>query len=265
MSEDGTEAQQSELLDKLIVFEAFLKDFEPNVEKITHEINPNVVALRERYETDNTMTLLKKAGDSLPVFIELLDIMNAMWGMMKDFAPAIDNISKEITPNIKILRESLEKDETLHVIQKVGENMGLMASVLDEFSDPNSRLSKMTKSVEMVYNNIGDEEIDRLGINILIAIDIFNRAMSPEVVTVVHGMIDTVVACQKQYQEGGPKKIGMFNYVSVMRDPDIQMSVGFMTSFLKNLNVCLEKARQESQVEESIEKTPGETAVETEE
>jgi hypothetical protein len=64
----------------------------------------------------------------------------------------------------------------------------------------------------------------------------------------------------------GPKKVGMFNYVSVMRDPDIQMAVGFMTNFLKNFNVCIGRAMQEEEVMESIEKTQSsKAAVEAEE
>jgi uncharacterized protein YjgD (DUF1641 family) len=127
--------QMNDIHSRVAVIEAFISDFEPNIEKINKEINANVVALRNGFERDETIELLKKVGDSIPVFVELLDTMNASMGMLKDFEPNIEKLSKEVTPNITALRTSLEKEEVLLLMQKFGDNVDAFNKILNFVSE----------------------------------------------------------------------------------------------------------------------------------
>ncbi|MEE9474641.1 MAG: DUF1641 domain-containing protein [Candidatus Hydrothermarchaeaceae archaeon] len=195
MTATNTAEQIDEIYNKLAIIEAFLGDLEPGMEKISKETNANVVALRERFETDETITLLKKTGDSLPIFIELLDTMTAVKGMVDDLAPASEKISKEVMPNVTMLRTSLEKEEVLTLLQKTGDNLDAFNKLLDV-------LTQLQKS----------GNLDAM-LNFTV------------------GFADTVASVNVEK----PKKVGMFGLMSALGNREMQKSLGIMLDLAKKL------------------------------
>jgi uncharacterized protein YjgD (DUF1641 family) len=188
------------------------------VGKISKELSPTIKDLREIYERDETLTLVKKAGENIPTFLTLLDLMETMKGLAEDLTPAVSKISKEMTPSITMLRESFEKDELLDLLQKTGENINTFNKLLDF-------LNKFDKSGTLDYTleNISTREIDIM----------------------LKGMQTTAAKTMKQFMESPPKP-GLGNLIKAMRDPEVQKGILFFTAFAKNLTQCMSETIQES-------------------
>lgn len=127
-------AQIDEIHRRLTIVENLLKDLAPGFERFLKETSATLYKLRERYERDETLMLVEKIGDSIPTFIEILDMMNAMRGFLNDFRPSIQKIVEEVTPTVHSLRNSLEKDEIVDLLIKTGENSTVFNMLLDCFS-----------------------------------------------------------------------------------------------------------------------------------
>ena len=203
-----------ELLNVMEAVKGLMTDAAPAIGKITKETHETVKELREKFERDETLTLLKKVGDNIPTFVELLNVMEAVKGLMTDVSPAIGKISKEVTPSINMLRESLEKDEALELLQKTGENIGTFNKLLD-FLNNFEKEGKLDFTLE--------------------------KASAKEMDYMMIGLQKTLLLTVKQYAEMPPKP-GIKNLLSAMKDPDVQKGILFMTAMAKNLSRCLTEA-----------------------
>jgi len=228
--------QIDEIYNKLILLETFLGDLSPGIEKISKETNTNVRELREKFEVDETVVLLKKMGDNIPTFIELLDTMKAVKGMMEDFAPASEKITKEVMPNVAMLRTSLEKDEVLLLLQKTGENINTFNKLLDVLTELQKSgnldsLLRMIKIGEKISSSLSDEEIDNLGDNLVTLLRLSDKVSKPEVVKFAEGLLDTVSSVDVKE----PKKVGMLGLMSALKDSEVQKSLGITMDLAKKL------------------------------
>src|SRR3989304_2651358 len=148
-------AKIDEIYDRLNFIESLMSDLGPGLGKVAKDLSPTIKDLRELYERDETLTLIKKVGDNIPTFLTLLNLMGTVKGMLEDLAPAIQKISKDTQPTIKDLREKFEKDETLELIMKVGDNiptfltllnlMGTVKGMLEDLAPAIQKISKDTQ------------------------------------------------------------------------------------------------------------------------
>jgi uncharacterized protein YjgD (DUF1641 family) len=186
----------------------------PAAGKITKELSPTIKDLREVYEREETLTLIKKVGENIPTLVTLLNLMETMKGMAEDLMPAAGKITKELTPTITMIRESLEKDEVLDLVQKIGENINVFNKLLDF-------LNKFEKSGTLDYT------LDNLS--------------AKEMNVMIMGIQTTAVKTMKQFMENPPKP-GLMNIFSAVKDPEVQKGILFLTAFARNLSRCMSNA-----------------------
>src|SRR3990172_5326168 len=63
--------------EKIKAVKGLMNDMAEAPAKITKELHTTINDLRESFERDETLTLLKMLGDNIPTFIELLSTMKA--------------------------------------------------------------------------------------------------------------------------------------------------------------------------------------------
>jgi nucleotide-binding universal stress UspA family protein/uncharacterized protein YjgD (DUF1641 family) len=273
----------SSLVEKMVAINELMEDTAPIMKGAFDKSLVFLEELGGDLDTEEAGVLLKKFLQNISTFSYLLDRMSSLTELMEDTTPIMKSAFQKSLIILQEVDRKLDLDSALELTDTLMQNMGafsdlaksavglheLMADMQPIIKDAfgkslvkldalqrdgtMDRVVKFAQVMEMVFNNFSDEDLERLGLNLLLAMDILNRAMQPEVVSVVHGMLDTVVTCQRQYMKEGPKKIGMFNYVSVMRDQDIQMAVGFLTNFLKNFNACIDRAQREALAGKGVE------------
>ncbi|RMD52468.1 MAG: hypothetical protein D6828_05720, partial [Nitrospirae bacterium] len=67
--------QVDDIYKRIERIETFLGDMMPIGGKVSKEVGPEINELREKFERDETLELLKKIGDNIPTFVELLSTM----------------------------------------------------------------------------------------------------------------------------------------------------------------------------------------------
>ncbi|QWR77361.1 DUF1641 domain-containing protein [Candidatus Magnetomonas plexicatena] len=214
VTSSGTErmaAQVNDIYNRLSIVEGFVSDLMPAMEKITKEIGETLNGLRERYERDETLELIKKLGDNIPTFIQMLDAMKAFKGFFEDMMPAVDTMMKELTPTINSLRLLYEKDETLDLLVKTGENIPSFIKLLD-----------------FLHNFDKDGGLDFA----------LEAAYAKETEFMIKGMEKCAVRTMQQLMEK-PLKPGVFSLFSAIKDPEVQKGFILMTTFARNMPQCM--------------------------
>ncbi len=216
-SSNGTEKmaeQIDEIYNRISVLENLISDLTPNIEKMVKEVSGTVNELRERFERDETLQLMKKVGDNIPNFIALLDVMSGVKGMIEDFMPAMEKMSKEIGPTVNEIRERFEKDEMVTLLKQFGDNvptfielMNTMTAVkgmIDDFIPATEKISKeIGPTVNEIRERFEKDDILKLlkqfGDNVPTFMELL------DVMTAVKGMAtDLMPATEKISKEIGP-------------------------------------------------------------
>ncbi|MCL0083104.1 DUF1641 domain-containing protein [Thermodesulfovibrionales bacterium] len=261
--------QIDEIYTKLNAIESFMADLTPAIEKISKDTMPTIGELREKYERDETLDLIKKVGDNIPTFVTMLGLMENAKGLLEDLTPTIEKISKDTMPTIGELRERYERDETLELIKKVGDNiptfvamLGLMENAKELLEDLAPTMEKILKDVNPTVNMLREsfekdellEVLQKTGENI----DTFNKLLGflsefdksgtldftlenmlkKEMDIMIKGMQSCVVKTMCDFIER-PVKPGMGKIISAMRDRDVQRGILLMLSLAKNMSQCI--------------------------
>ncbi|MBF0539248.1 MAG: DUF1641 domain-containing protein [Nitrospirae bacterium] len=213
-----------EMLKTMECFIGMFKDVYPATEKIIKELTPTINSMRYAFEREETLELIQKTGENIPIFLEMLKTMEFAIGMFKDVYPATEKIMKELTPTINSMRYAFEKDETLTLLQKTGENIPTFIKLLDF-------LAQFEQSGGLDYA--------------------FKSASVKETEYMIKGMEKCAVRTMQQLMER-PLKPGMKSLFSSLMDPEVQKGFVLLTTFARNMPQCMLDTISES--EEIIKK-----------
>ncbi|MCX5719057.1 MAG: DUF1641 domain-containing protein [Nitrospirae bacterium] len=205
-----------QLLDWMEAAKGMIADVEPAIGKISKETHTTIRELRERFERDETLTLIKKVGDNIPTFITLLDLMEVAKGLVNDLSPTIGRITKEMLPSINMLRESFEKDEVLDLLQNVGKNINAFNKLLTFLND---------------FENSGTLDFT------------LEQVSSKEMNCLMIGIQKCAVKTIQEISEK-PPKAGLKGIFAALRDPEVLKGMMIMTAFARNMSVSLSETLQ---------------------
>src|SRR3972149_103102 len=246
-------AKIDEIYDRLNFIENLMSDLGPGLGKVAKDLSPTIKDLRELYERDETLTLIKKVGDNIPTFLTLLNLMGTVKGMLEDLAPAIQKISKDTQPTIRDLREKFEKEETLELIMKAGDNLPIFIMLMDLLGkqEIHDFILKTIENIK-IFRGLGDmlSVFDNLmnflqELNKAKTIDYTTKILlSKEINYLIIGMDKCIFNAMKDIKEN-PIKPGIKNLISAVRDPEVQKGILIMTKFAKWLPGSLSEAEKE--------------------
>ena len=200
-------AQINEIYSKFHMIENLLSDLAPALGKIAKDTHPHIRDLREKFERDETLDLIKKVGDNIPTFLELFDMMKIVKGMMTDLMPAVGKIADDASPVIKDMRERFEREETIQLIMKVGDNipflvqvMGMMDIAKGLMIDLAPAIGKITHDVSPTITQLREkyereetlEMIMKLGDDIpvlIILLDLLGKEEIPGMLNKIGGLL----------------------------------------------------------------------------
>ncbi len=284
---NGTEKmayQIDEIYNRLNLIENLIGDLMPGLQKIPVEMRETVRELREKFEKDETLKLIKEVGDNIPTFVSLLEVMGAVKGMFEDVYPAIEKVSKEIRPTVSDLRERFEKEETLALMKQLGDNIPTMVSLLNIMEAMKGLVEDLTPAtgkiikevlptVNMLRESLEKEEVidllKKTGDNIptfaklLGFLEEFNRrgdldytlenALAKETEYMMKGMEKCAVRTMQQLMEE-PLKPGLGRLIAAMWNKEVQKGILLMTTFARNIPQCMSETIEESKSKEEITK-----------
>lgn len=147
-------AQVNEIYSKFHMIENLLADLSPALEKISKDLHPTIKDLREKYERDETVELIRKVGDNIPTFLQLFDMMKIVKGLLADMMPAVEKIADDASPVIKDMRERFEREETLDLLKKVGDNIPLFLQLMNLIPVGKGLVEDMLPAVDKITHDV---------------------------------------------------------------------------------------------------------------
>ncbi|XGI82679.1 BspA family leucine-rich repeat surface protein [Halorutilales archaeon Cl-col2-1] len=143
-----------EMLDMLDAAQEFSEDLTPEVKKVVYENREVIEDLRSSFEKEETLVLLQKLGENSDNVIEMLDMLDAGKDFAEDLAPEVKKVVYENREEIEKLRSAFEKEETLVLLQKLGENTDNVIEMLDMLDAAQAFAEDLTPEVKkVVYEN----------------------------------------------------------------------------------------------------------------
>jgi uncharacterized protein YjgD (DUF1641 family) len=226
------------------ISQGLLQDMMPAVAKIADDASPVIKDMRERFEREETITLLKKVGDNIPTFLQLFDLMKISQGLLQDMMPAVAKIADDSAPTIKMLREKFEREETLELIEKLGDDIPVLIILLDLLGKQEvpGMLDKLGGQLAL-FSRLVDflDEFGKTGV-----IDVATKMMlSKEIHYLIRG-IDKCAITAMQDVKNKPVKPGIKNLISAVMDPEVQEGLLILTKFAKYLPKSLSEAMKET-------------------
>ncbi|MDH5202083.1 MAG: DUF1641 domain-containing protein [Nitrospirota bacterium] len=267
-------AQIDEIYNRFSLINNLVIDLSPALERISKELSVTIGELRERFERDETLKLIKKVGDNIPTFMQFLDLMESAKGMIADVGPAVGRISKETHTTIRELRERFEKDDTLILIKKIGDNIPTFITLLELMEvakglveDLQPSVGRITKevlpSINMLRESFEKEEVLDLLQNVGKNINAFNKLLtflngfensgtldftleqlsSKEMNSMMIGVQKCAVRTMQEIT-ANPPKAGLKGIFAAMRDPEVLKGMVIMTAFARNMSLSLSETLQ---------------------
>ncbi|WP_254522473.1 DUF1641 domain-containing protein [Natrinema caseinilyticum] len=128
---EENEAELAELLRLLTVTEELAADLTPELRETVRENREPIRELRMAFEREETLILLQKVGEESDTLVELLDILAASKDLSDDLVPELRVAIRENREVIERIRLAVEREETLVLVEKLGDNVDTLAELLD--------------------------------------------------------------------------------------------------------------------------------------
>jgi uncharacterized protein YjgD (DUF1641 family) len=128
---DEHEAELVELLQLLSVTEELAAELSPHLRETVRENREPLRELRVAFEREEALALLQRVGEEADTLVELLDALAASKELTDELVPELRVAVHENRDAVERLRESLEREETLVLLERLGENADALAELLD--------------------------------------------------------------------------------------------------------------------------------------
>jgi uncharacterized protein YjgD (DUF1641 family) len=260
-------AQIDDIYSKFHMVENIMSDLMPAVEKISKDLQPTIRDLRIKYERDETLDLIMKVGDNIPMFLQLFDMMKVAQGMMEDMMPAVGKITHDAQPVIKDMRERFEREETLDLMKKVGDNIPVFLQLFDMMKVARGMMEDMMPAVEKIMHDVQPvikdmrerfereetlELIYKLGDDIPVFLILLNLLSKKEMHYLIRGADKCAISAMQDIVSN-PVQPGIKNLISAVMDPEVQKGLIMLTKFAKHLPKSINEAIAETKALEEAE------------
>jgi uncharacterized protein YjgD (DUF1641 family) len=232
-----------ELFDMMKVVKGMMADLMPAVGKIADDASPVIKDMRERFEREETIQLLMKVGDNIPFLVQVMGMMDIAKGLMIDLAPAIGKITHDVSPTITQLREKYEREETLEMIMKLGDDIPVLIILLDllgkeEIPGMLNKIGGLLPVFDKLVDSVND--LNKSG-----SLNTVAKMLSYKDVSYLIGGVDKCLVSAMADIKTNPVKPGITNLISAVMDPEVQKGLLILMKFAKYLPKSLSEAMRE--------------------
>jgi uncharacterized protein YjgD (DUF1641 family) len=240
-----------ELLELLTVLQTTAEELAPEVRTAVRENREPLEELRMAVEREELLVLLQQVGEHTDELTELLAMLETVEGLTADLTPELRRAIRENRDVLRRLREAVENEELLVLVERVGENAETLAQTLDlleatgqlatdlvpELQDATGDLRPSIRQIRMVTAGFADatagREIDpyRLGENLGHMAWFTQELGDPE-------LLDTLDAGLGAFSEDDPDEVGLFGLLGALRERNVRRGMGRIVEFLRRMGAA---------------------------
>lgn len=237
-----------ELLDLLLATKSLADDLGPELKTATAESRESLEALRLALEREETLVLLQTVGENAETLTELLELLDATKSLADDLAPELKLVAAEAREPLEELRVAFEGQDTLVLLQKVGENTDTFVELLDLLEATEGLVTDLTpelkaaaadsrssfEQLRMVAAGFSDArgssefEPYEMGQNLGNMLSLAGRLGDPQ-------LVESVDAGLSAFTDESTQKLGIRGLIAALRDDDVQQGVGTLVEVLRRM------------------------------
>lgn len=258
---EENEAELAELLQLLTVAEELAADLTPELRETVRENREPIRELRMAFEREETLVLLQKVGEESDTLIELLDILAVSKELSDDLVPELQVAIRENREVIERVRLALESEETIILLEKLGDNTETLAEMLDlldathelamdltpELRDVAQDNRNVIRDLRMAAAGFADAHEDadvdmyELGRNAGNMIALVETMGDPKFTNVVDASIEGLT-------KDDPEPVGLIGLTKALFDADVRRALGRLLAAARALgSTSIEESDQQEQ------------------
>jgi len=245
---DENADELAELLRMLAQTEDLAEDLVPELRETVRENREPIRELRVAFEREETLTLLTKVGEESDTLLELLDILAASKGLADDLIPELRIVVQENREVLERLRLSLEKEETIVLLERLGENADTLIEMLDLLDATHDLAMELTPELRDVAQDNrdvirdfrmaaagfadahaeSDVEMYELGRNAGNMVALVETLGDPKVTKALDETVEGLA-------QEDPKPVGFFGLIGALFDADVRRALGRLIAAARGL------------------------------
>ena len=121
----------ADLLEILTVVQGLSRDLAPELREAVDENRDDLRELRVALEREETIVLLTELGHRSETLLELREALEVAEAVLEDLTPEIRRATRENRDALRRLRTAVENEELLVLVERLGENAGDLAELLE--------------------------------------------------------------------------------------------------------------------------------------
>lgn len=256
---EENEEELAELLRLLATTEELAEDLTPELRETVRENREPIRELRLAFEREETVLLMRKVGEESETLVELLDVLSASKDLADDLAPELRVAVQENREVIERLRLALESEETLVLLEQLGDNADTLAELLellDATHDLAADLTPQLREVAQENRDVirdfrmaaagfaeaqenNDLEMYELGRNAGNMVGLVETLGDPKFTTALDATLEGLA-------EEDPKPVGFFGLLRALFDADVRRALGRLMAAARGLgSVSFEEKDEE--------------------
>ncbi|WP_435185828.1 DUF1641 domain-containing protein [Halobellus sp. EA9] len=173
-----------ELLDLLSVVRGLSDDLVPELRTAVEENREPVADLRTALENEETMRLVEQVGDNADALADLLDLVVVAQDLSAELVPELRTVAAENRGEIAQLRMAFEREETLVLLRRLGDNTDTFLDLLSTLEVASGALADVAPE-DAAAAEAAHTDLRRLA-------TAFDRAESVDALVALGENIDTV-------------------------------------------------------------------------
>jgi uncharacterized protein YjgD (DUF1641 family) len=242
---EANEAELAELLELLVSVQDLAADLAPELQTVVRENRGDLEALRQAVEKEETLRLLEKLGENADSFIEVLNRWDATHDLLEELLPELISVVRENRGDLEALRLAFEREETLVLLEKLGDNVDAFVDLLELLDATYAHAEALTpegrepiRELERVVAGFADARRERdatadayqFGRNLDNLVALTETVAQPEVARPLESALSAFEADAEEIQP-----VGLFGLLGVLRDSEVKLALGRLVEAARRL------------------------------
>ncbi|MFB6154408.1 MAG: DUF1641 domain-containing protein [Haloferacaceae archaeon] len=237
-----------ELLRALEATQGLVEDLVPELVTVARENRETVERLRMAFEDEETVRLLEAVGDNKASIAQSLELLDASTDLADDLLPELITVARENRETVERMRMAFEREETLVLLERLGENTETLAQTLDLLDvtvdladdlvpevvvvarDNRSAIEDLRLAAEGFADAHRERDVDmyEFGQSLANVVALTETLGDPDVA-------ESLDATLGAFAEDDPEPVGLFGLLGALRDAEVKRGLGRLVEALRRL------------------------------
>ncbi|KAB1193339.1 DUF1641 domain-containing protein [Haloferax sp. MBLA0076] len=238
----------AELLELMVTAQDLAADLTPELRETVRENREPIRELRIAFEREETLRLFQKVGDEADTLVELLDVLAVSQRVADELVPGVLDAVRENRDVVERLRFALEREETIVLVERLGENMEtfvelvdlldattdlaeeLVPGVLDATRENRHAIEDLRMAAAGFADGYADHDVDmyELGHNAANVVALTETLGDPQVTEALEATLGA-------FADDDPKPVGLFGLLGALFDADVRRALGRLVAAARAL------------------------------